>query len=236
MKIIKNIIYILIAVVVVIIPVKNYFNFNINLDSIFSFDIFAPGDKAGGDKAGGDITGGDKAGGDITGGDKAGGDIIKDNVAGGDIVGGDKTVIINNYHYNEIVINAVDSNKEILNKEFSNRYLPFGIKEEKIEGSNNKIYNLITPEGYIPEDVKVIWDTGRILKLTNEKIRFVLPTFIIGRSESTFQGNIANIKNEVGRIQSLGYKLGNLIPYAVVLGKDKASNIIVIGIGFKEAN
>jgi hypothetical protein len=85
-------------------------------------------------------------------------------------------------------------------------------------------------KGFVHENLKIDWDTGRIAKLTTTEIYITLPNMTIKRGNMTMNLNQcgARLKRQIGIIQKVGFSLGDLSLSAEVLS-DKDIPVVVIG-------
>jgi len=142
---------------------------------------------------------------------------------GGDYVAGNKTINIGptTEELEAIVRRAINESSVTLSKTFGDQYTAFGISDS----------GFVVPKGNVPSGLKVRWETGRVIKVTDEMFEAVLPEIVANTTHIrnfTFGGNTVSLPNKVGAQMGL-FKSKDFIIKVEVIGVDK--HLVVVGLG-----
>ena len=108
-----------------------------------------------------------------------------------------------------------------MTKTFGEQYTAFGISQS----------GFIVPKGNVPSGLKVSWETGRVIRVTDNTFEALLPEIVANTTHIrnfTFGGNTISLPKKVGAQMGLLKSKGFIIKVEVI-GVDR--DLIVVGLG-----
>lgn len=119
----------------------------------------------------------------------------------------------------DIVIRMAAEHKAELNKQYSTAHTVFGAYQNRP----------IVPNGLMPENLEIDWDTGKVQSTNNNVLIVTLPNMILNGT-SFVGGNVTQVEKRIGAKSNSIIQLGWFNPILEVIGID--GELVVVALGF----
>ena len=141
---------------------------------------------------------------------------------GGDYVAGDKITNIGpSYAEMEEIVRCIAKEfSDTLAKRYGDNYTVFGISAS----------GLVVPKGLVPENIKVLWDTGKVHNISDDAVLIRLPD-IIPYDGMLISGNVTPLDRRVGAKSGQLISTGGVSPIVEIIGIQ--GDLVVVALSFE---
>jgi len=119
----------------------------------------------------------------------------------------------------DIVRRMATEHETELNKQYPTAHTVFGVYQD----------GPIVPNGLMPENLEIDWDTGKVQSTNNNVLMVTLPDMILN-GKSFVGGNVTRVEKRIGAKSGSIIQLGWFNPILEVIGID--GELVVVALGF----
>ena len=119
----------------------------------------------------------------------------------------------------DIVRRMAAEHETELNKQYPTAHTVFGAYRD----------GLIVPNGLMPENLEIDWDTGKVQSTNNNVLMVTLPDMILN-GKAFVGGNVTQVEKRIGAKSGSIIQLGWFNPILEVIGID--GELVVVALGF----